>query len=166
MKAIGSILLIISTTAIGFYLSIMVKRRMKLFKELSLFVSNVSSSIRFSGADIATVLQQECINVDIPFIETAIQYLKNGMSMSESWSTSVDNIPFAYGLSKEDKSIIKQFGDKLGATDVCGQTEHCEYFKNSFNGRAELLSSQYNNKVKVYRSLGFFNGLALVLVIL
>ena len=142
------------------------KRRMKLFKDLSLFVSNISSSIRFNGADITTVLQQECINIDIPFVETAIQYLKNGMSVSESWSTSVDNIPFVYGLSKEDKSIIKQFGDKLGATDVYGQTEHCDYFKSTFTGRAEMLSTQYNSKSKVYRSLGFFSGLALVLVVL
>ena len=166
MKMIGCIFLIISTTAVGFYLSTVLKRRMILFNQLALFTTNLSTAIRYSGMEIYILLQQEYKNINIPFISDVIKNLENGYSLSESWNKSLDSLPTEYGLSSEDKSIIMQFGCKLGATDIEGQTEHCNYFKNIFQNKAELLKEDYTTKAKLYRTLGFFSGLAIALMIL
>lgn len=137
-----------------------------LFNQLALFTGNISSSIRYNAFDIYTVLEQECINTDVPFINHTLNNLQDGLSFSKSWDNSVDSLPYYYGLSKDDKNIIKQFGSKLGTTDVEGQTGHCEYFKNIFLARAEELHNEYLNKSKMYCSLGFFCGLALIIVLI
>ncbi len=139
---------------------------MMLFNQLALFVGNISSNIRYCANDVYSVLHQEYTNADVPFVGTTLKNLKDGYNMSESWSMSVDSINFNYGLSKADKDIIKQFGYKLGATDVEGQTDHCEYFKDVFENKAKELKVEYSEKAKVYRSLGLFSGLALVIVML
>lgn len=139
---------------------------MMLFNQLALFTGNISSSIRYNAFDIYTVLEQECVNTDVPFISHTLNNLQNGFSFSISWNNSIDSLPSYYGLSKDDKNIIKQFGNKLGATDIEGQTSHCEYFKNIFLARAEELHNEYLNKSKMYRSLGFFCGLALIIVLI
>lgn len=139
---------------------------MMLFNQLALLVGNISSNIRYCANDVYSVLQQEYVNADVPFVSTALNNLKNGHDMSESWSMSVDTINFNYGLSKADKDIIKQFGYKLGATDIEGQTDHCEYFKGIFENKAKELKAEYSEKSKVYRSLGLFGGLALIIVML
>ena len=166
MKITGCILLIISTTAVGFYLSAMLKRRMMLFNQLALLTANLSTAIRYSGVEIHTLLLNEQKNLALPFVAEAVKNLENGDTLSDSWSKALDSLPYAYGLSAEDKSIIIQFGAKLGATDIQGQTEHCNYFKGLFQNKADLLREDYATRSRVYRNLGFFSGLAMALVAL
>ena len=144
----------------------MLKNRMMLFNQLALLTTNLATAIRYSGVEIYILLQQEYRNIKLPFISDVIDNLEKGFSFSESWNKSLDSLPIGYGLSLEDKSIIMQFGCKLGATDIEGQTEHCNYFRNMFQNKAELLKQDYTVKSKLYRTLGFFSGLAITLVVL
>lgn len=139
---------------------------MMLFDQLSLLTANLSTSIRYSGLEIYTLLQQEYNNIKIPLISSTLENLENNYSLYESWSNAVNKIPSEYGLSRQDKSIIIQFGSKLGATDIQGQSEHCCYFKNIFQEKANSLRNDYQIKSKLYRTLGFFSGLAISLLIL
>ncbi len=136
-----------------------------LFNQLALFIGNISTSIRYNSNDIYSVLSTENSYTEIPFVKPVLVGLEQGNSVTESWSNAVDTLPISYGLSKQDKATIKQFGCKLGTTDVEGQTKHCEYFKKVFSSMAEQLKEEYIQRSKVYRSLGFFSGLALSLVI-
>lgn len=144
----------------------MLKRRMMLFNQLALLTENLSTAIRYSGVEIYTLLLNEQKNIDLPFIAEAVKNLEVGDSLSDSWSKAIKSIPSGYGLSAEDKSIIIQFGAKLGATDIQGQTEHCNYFKGLFKNKADLLKEDYATRSRVYRNLGFFSGLAVALVVL
>lgn len=127
---------------------------------------NISSAIRYCGADIYNVLEQENSNIKIEFINDVLDYIRNGLSVEESWKSAVKLIPVNYGLLKDDRNIINQFGSKLGATDVDGQMKYCEYFKNVFSEKAEQLKNDYISKSKIYRSLGFFGGLAMSIIMM
>ena len=162
---IGCILLITSTTVIGFYLSLLLQRRMMLFDNLVLFITNVSTSIRYNSNDIYSILLKEYPYTKIPFLDTVLVKLEQGNSVDKSWCNGVDALPFSHGLRKKDKAVIKQFGSKLGTTDVDGQISHCEYFKNLYLSLAQQFKDEYTKCSKVYRSLGFFSGLAFSLVI-
>ena len=116
--------------------------------------------------EIHILLQQEYENIKLPLISNITENLKNNCSLHESWSNALNSTSALYGLSNEEKSIIIQFGSKLGSTDVQGQTEHCNYFKNLFESKANSLKEDYTTKAKLYRTLGFFSGLAISLVIL
>lgn len=139
---------------------------MMLFDQLALLTANLSTAIRYSGVEIYSLLQQEYKNTKIPFISIALENLENNYSLYESWYNAVEKMPSAYGLSNQEKSIIIQFGSKLGTTDIEGQSEHCSYFKNLFQEKASLLKNDYYIKSKLYRTLGFFSGLAIALLML
>ncbi len=139
---------------------------MMLFNQLALLTANLSTAIRYSGVEIHTLLLNEQKTLDLPFVAEAIKKLEDGYSLSDSWSKALKALPLGYGLSAEDKSIIMQFGAKLGATDIQGQTEHCEYFKILFQNKADLLKEDYITRSRVYRNIGFFSGLAMALVVL
>lgn len=144
----------------------MLKRRMMLFNQLALLTVNLSTAIRYSGVEIHTLLLNEQKNVDLPFIAETVKNFEAGESLSDSWSKALKALPLGYGLSAEDKSIIMQFGAKLGATDIQGQTEHCDYFKNIFQNKVDLLKEDYATRSRVYKNLGFFSGVAMALVVL
>lgn len=139
---------------------------MMLFEQLALLTANLSTAIRYSGMEIHLLLQQEYKNIKIPFISNTLENLENNHSLHESWSYAVEKLPAIYGLSSQEKSIIIQFGSKLGATDIDGQTEHCNYFKNLFQEKASSLKNDYSIKSRLYRNLGFFSGLAVVLLMI
>ena len=133
-------------------MSLRAKKRIRLFEGLALFAGGISSSIRYSAADISTLLRLENREVHIEF--------------RDSWSRAVSEISAYSGITAEDRDIIIQFGSKLGATDVIGQTEHCDYFRQKFLLRAEKLEKEYDSKAKLYRSLGFFSGLSAAVVLI
>ena len=135
MKITGCILLIASTTAVGFYLSILLKQKIMLFNNLTLLAVNLSTAIRYNGADIYSLLKNESISNSLPILDDIINSLEHGNSLSNSWSLAVNKATPAYRLSKADTEIIIQFGHSLGATDVDGQIEHLSYYKNIFQSK-------------------------------
>ena len=147
-------------------MSLRAKKRIRLFEGLALFAGGISSSIRYSAADISTLLRLENREVHIEFIDRVSDMLETGGSLRESWSRAVSEISAYSGITAEDMDIIIQFGSRLGATDVTGQTEHCDYFRQKFLLRAEKLEKEYDSKSKLYRSLGFFSGLSAAVVLI
>lgn len=138
---------------------------MMLFNQLALLTENISTAIRYNSNDIYNLLSNECKYTEIPFMKKVLDNLEQGNSVEYSWKNAVDLLPASYGLSKQDKTTIKQFGCKLGVTDVEGQSNHCEYFKSVFSMLEKQLKEDYIKRSRVYRSLGFFSGLALSIMI-
>ncbi len=147
-------------------MSMRAKRRIRLFNSLALFAGGISSSIRYCAADISTLFKLENREVHIDFIDRVSDMLESGESVRESWCKVVEEISCSSGILREDKDIIIQFGSKLGATDVTGQIEHCDYFKQKFLLIAEQLQQEYSSKARLYRSLGFFSGLSAAVVLI
>lgn len=137
-----------------------------LFNNLAMFVGSMSNAMRYCGADVYTVVKNESYNINLPFVDEFLDCMDSGFSVEKSWKKAVSNIPLSYGLTLEDKRVINQFGIKLGATDIDGQMNHCEYFKNAFIEKANSLKFDYTSKSKVYRSLGFFGGLAVSIILI
>ncbi len=137
-----------------------------LFNSLSLLVVNLSTAIRYNSSDIYSLLKSENTSNPLPILDDVINALEEGYPLPNCWSLAVSKTATTYRLSKEEKASITQFGYKLGTTDVNGQLEHLSYYKNIFENKASLLKRDYITKAKLYKSLGFFSGMAMVLVII
>ena len=165
MKAIGCLMIIASTTLTGYYLSIVIRKRVKLFDELALFSENIASAIRYQGADLYYLIENENKQMNTPFTRKITAYLQQTKNIKESFRKVLQDISFSHGLSKEDKSVIIQFAVKLGTTDTEGQLNHCQYYQKVFSDKARRLREESMTKSKLYRSLGFFSGLAVTVVL-
>lgn len=150
----------------GFYLSQTLKRRIKLFETLALLSENIALHIRYNSCDIFSVLQTEQKTLKSELTDTITQYLAQGNTVAESFIQSTQQQTYKYVLHAEDKEIIRQFGSKLGASDTEGQLNHCEYFKTLFSEKAKRLQQESIVKGKLYRSLGFFSGMAIAVVVI
>ena len=73
-------------------MSLRAKKRIRLFEGLALFAGGISSSIRYSAADISTLLRLENREVHIEFIDRVSDMLENGGSLRDSWSRAVSEI--------------------------------------------------------------------------
>lgn len=136
-----------------------------MFEELALFSENIASAIRYQGADLYYLIENESRQMNTSFTKKITAYLQQTTNIKESFEKVLQEISFSHGLSKEDKSVIMQFAVKLGTTDTEGQLNHCQYYQKIFSGKARRLHDESLSKSKLYRSLGFFSGLAVAVVL-
>ena len=165
MKAIGCLMIILSTTLTGCYLSSVLKKRVKLFEELAMFSKNIATAIKYDGSDLSCLIENENHHMKTPFTEKVTQYLHQTTDISVSFRNALKDLSMNYGLSKEDKALILQFTAKLGVTDTDGQVSHCHYFQKVFSEKAEMFKQESLTKSKLYRSLGFFSGLTVAVIL-
>ena len=155
IKLIGALLLLLSATVCGFYLSNRLRLRRDFLLAFLEFLTNLETNIRYTSSDIITLVKRSSPNYlsDIFYTEshTFIEY----------WSESIGKIPKSYGLKTDDYSLLGEFGKLLGTTDIEGQLNHIELYKNLFNNALYNSEKEYKNKGKLYRLLGFFCGAVL-----
>ena len=68
------------------------------------------------------------------------------------------------GLAKEDESLLLDFLDGLGKTDVTGQTAHCELYEGLLKQRRLQAEEKCRTQQNLYQSLGLFAGIFLAVL--
>jgi stage III sporulation protein AB len=85
---------------------------------------------------------------------------------SESWRESLEYIKKDFGLTNEDFSLLNDFGQKLGTSDIEGQIQHCELHKKLVINNFEEANKEKQQKEKLYITLGLALGSCLALIFL
>lgn len=162
LKLIGCVLLIGAASASGVMLSRRLYRRRDFLKSFLVFISSLSTSIRYNCSDIFTLVAScaEYGNLD------CIAPKEGAGSFDSAWKDKIDNIPKNYSLTRSDKQLLCEFGAQLGKTDTDGQLKHLELYKIEFSNRLSLAENAINKKSKLYKVMGFFAGTALALMII
>jgi stage III sporulation protein AB len=79
------------------------------------------------------------------------------------WDNALENTENLQ-ISSKCRSILREFGKKLGKNDYTSQMEMCDYYINIFEKEVELLCSQSPQKTKLSISLAFYAGLLLLII--
>lgn len=161
LKITGCALIVVTSTMIGFLLAQRLKNRCDFLTAFLDFLCNLKTNIRFSGEDIFSILEKSANG----FLSFCLADL-NDNSIREYWMNCIKKIPQSYGLKNDDYTTLKDFGAKLGTTDMEGQTSHIELYSNLFLTQLEKAKAEYNSKSKLYKLLGFFVGCAIALMII
>lgn len=160
LKPVLSLVLILCTTLVGNYFSLKLSSRRETVEGLLQGVTRLKTQICFGGIDIFTAVS-ECFGADI------IRNLPHdGESISEYWSRQVDLIPKSSGLNKDDRKIIRDFGQNLGVTDIEGQINNCELYLRLFEDMLNNSKELEKTRSRLYRILGFSCGAVVTLVVL
>ena len=152
-------MIILAATMIGFSLSGKLRTRCNFLRAFLDFLCNLEANIRFSGEDIFSLIEKSATN-------NILDVFKNNTSSKEFWLNSLSKIPFDYGLKNEDFSLLKDFGAVLGLTDVDGQLNHIQLYKNLFDTQLKKAEKEYTSKSKLYKVISFYAGTAIVLMII
>ena len=160
-KIIGCFFIIVSSTVFGFNLSLRLKRRKDFFISFLDFLCNLESNIKFLQEDIFSLIYKSSSAEFFGFIED-----EKENSITEYWENVIEKIPKEYGLKKEDYKLIKDFGNTLGTTDIEGQQNHINLYKDLFSMQLNNAINEYKQKSKLYKVMGFFIGTVITLMII
>jgi len=159
LKLSGCLLIIVTSTMIGFKLSGKLKTRCDFLRAFLDFLCNLEANIRFNGDDIFSLIENSINNC-------LLDVFKNENSSKEFWQENLNKIPSFYGLKNEDYTLLKSFGAVLGTTDIAGQISHIQLYKNLIETQLLKAEKDYSSKSKLYKVISFYAGSAIVLMII
>ena len=84
----------------------------------------------------------------------------------ELWFERVKQLSSEIPLSKSDISMLNDFGGQLGKTDTEGQLKHLELYEVSFSKQLSSALDAITKKSKLYKTMGFFAGSAIALMMI
>ncbi len=163
LKIFGGLLLVISGTLVGLLYSKRLFLYREFYKKIINFSSSLSVQLRYSTADIFTLTALCADTAEIDFFDFKNE--KN-LPFSAVWSKNTEAIPSKFGLNRNDKQLLLEFGEQLGKTDVEGQLKHLELYEEIFKKQLENAETEIKNKSKLYKTMGFFVGTAVALMII
>ena len=151
-KLIGCLLVVCTGTMIGFVLSGRLYKRRDFLKSFTEFISLLATNLRYSGDDIFTLVNSCAENSSL---DSLLLWLERVKQLSSE-------IP----LSKSDISMLNDFGGQLGKTDTEGQLKHLELYEVSFSKQLSSARDAITKKSKLYKTMGFFAGSAIALMMI
>ncbi len=159
LKILGAALISFSGFSIGCMYVQRLKLRLDFLREFSVFLSSLSTAVRYRNADIA-VLVNSCGEL-FSFPES--DYSR---PFSQMWQSSIADFKKRWRLSEADMALLKEFGEELGTTDVEGQLSHITLYQGLFSKQQSGAEDDIIQKSKLYKSLGLFGGVSAALMFL
>ena len=162
------ILILTSSTSVGFLLSKKYTDRVKELKSLSNLITLLQNKIKFTHKPLGEILE-EIVNVKensgiIGIFSKTSQKLKN-KKFEEAWNEAISEQRFFLNLNQEDITFLKTLGNVLGKTDVEGQMSEINQFQTILKVQIENAEEEKNKNAKMYKSLGTIIGLAIVIIL-
>lgn len=149
IEVIGFCFIVCATTLFGISLSKDLKGRMQSLNWFVNLTDEVAEKIRYSSAE-------------LPQIVRSIYNYDTYLSVDEPFRVYLKNT----GLDNDDKRMIEEFFAGLGLGDTESQIKRCGIYKRQLLRRYENADRQYTEKSKLYKKLGFFGGLTIVIILI
>lgn len=168
-KVVGCILIILSSTLMGFYFSNELKSRINDIKELRKLIVLLRGDIRYSSTPLPEAISAIARRHDGDFKSffTKVSEKLNehsGNTFSQVWKEAVETDLLQTSLNKKDKSFLIQFGDNLGYLDKEMQMNTLELFLAQIEDEIIELSKTAKEKTYLYNTLGIMAGIFISII--
>jgi len=160
LKAFGVILMLFSGLFFGIYFVQKEERRVKSLKELESFSVGLLSSLKYNCIPIDDYIFNESKKENATeFLKKCTFYNSDSYDFHIGWNRAAE-----VSFDKADIQLVKEFGEKLGTSDLEGQLSYVEYYIEEINSRINLAKEK---KIKAEKSgVPLFSCLGLGLAIM
>lgn len=171
IKIIGCILVIASSTGMGFFFSGEMKNRIEDLKELKKLIGLLRGDIRYANTPLPEAINAITRRRSGRF-DKFFQYVSNelqelsGRTFSEIWKTAVEKELADSSLKKKDKLHLVQFGDYIGYLDKDMQMNTLDLYISQLEESISELSKTAKEKAYLYNSLGIMAGIFITIILL
>ncbi|MBE5962664.1 MAG: hypothetical protein E7256_15015 [Lachnospiraceae bacterium] len=171
IKILGCVLIIGSSTGMGFLFGSEIKKRIEDLKSAKTFAILLSGDIRYAK----TALPEALSNVARrhegrlgPFLKKVAKELDSysGTSLYEIWKRAVKEELSKTSLTAKDKENLLHLGESLGNLDKDTQVTTIEWYIAQVEEDMKAVSADAKEKIKLYRSLGVLAGIFVVVLII
>ncbi len=169
LKILGSVLVIIASSAVGYYISFTKRKRVADIEDfISAFIF-FRNEVEYSSQILSKVFKQTSKviskRVAIFFNETGVLIEENKISASDTWKMIVKKNHERLYLDNTDIDILYEFGEKLGVSYIEGHLSNITLIIEKLKIQLERAKAEYNRNGKMFRILGIISGITLVIVL-
>jgi stage III sporulation protein AB len=171
MKIIGCILVITSSTGMGFFFSNEMRCRIEELKELKKLISLLRGDIRYANTPlpeaISSITRRHSGRFDnfFNFVSKSLHDF-SGHTFSEIWKEAVHKELADTSLSKKDKLHLIQFGESLGYLDKDMQMNTIDLFLSQLEDEIKDISKTVKEKEYLYNTLGIMAGIFIIIIMI
>lgn len=170
LKGIGALLIILSSGLLGMLLSSKYSIRPKEIRKLRFSLQMLETEIVYGS----TPIPYACYNVgaksDKPwssfFLAVSENLLKRRFfSMEEAWNQAMFDSLFNSYISSADKELLRNFGRIIGKSDIEDQKKHFKLLYAQLDHQEKTAEDERRNNEKMYKSMGFLLGAAILIIL-
>lgn len=171
MKIIGCILVIISSTGIGFYFSSEMRSRIDDLKELKKLIGLLRGDIRYASTPLPEAINSihrrhsGRFQAFFESVSTKLNEL-SGLTFSDIWKSATEKELANTSLNKKDKLHLNQFGENLGYLDKDMQMNTIDLYLSQMEDEIKDLSKTAKEKAYIYNTLGIMAGIFITIVMI
>ena len=170
LKIIGSMMIVVSTSLIGFYLANKEDFRIKDLLEAKKAFGILKSEIEFARTPLPEAFVYISERVEKPVAEIFGSIAdklsqKSTDSISSIWSETFAQEAKKTYFANEDIELFTSFGKTVGYLDVQMQRNTIEMIVNSIDAKIDTLKELSSKNKKMYQSLGVLGGILICVVL-
>lgn len=170
MKWIGALLLIGTTTWLGFEWSNRLTNRPKHIRQLKNALQILEAEIVYSQLPLRDAFKNIAKQLPSPtnlFFRNMGKSLEDqNIDFSSSWEKNVDAFMRQSSLQANEKEILLQFGRTIGQHDFYQQQKHIQLTLSHLERELEDAREEQQKYSKMAKSLGILAGLFIVLLLI
>ncbi len=144
-RAAGLGLIFAACTLAGLWKASQLSARTRLLQLAGAFANEIGEEIRYSSRELDDIYG-------------AVARRHGGMRP--------ESLLHQPGLTRDDRALYAAFLSGLGGTDLSGQLAHCAHYAALLNGQLEVARKAEAEKAKLYRMLGLFGGLSIIIFLI
>lgn len=171
VKIIGSVMVIVSSSLIGFKMNENAKSRIEELKTIKNIVTMLRGEIKYNNATVSEALKKIAEKTSGNFktflLGTADELIKNqAAGMDKIWSKKVkEAFKSNTCLTKKDLNDFALLGNSIGKYDVESQIKAFDLFLEEMNEKIEIENQKAMSDGKLYKCMGIMAGVFIVLMI-
>ncbi|MYL57628.1 stage III sporulation protein SpoAB [Virgibacillus halodenitrificans] len=170
MMWVGALLLIGTTTWMGFEWSSRLEKRPRHIRQLKNALQILEAEMIYSQSplkDAFVVISKQVPEPTRTFFVGLDDFLNdNNKDLYVIWKSSVDRLMEVSSIERNEKEILLQFGRTLGQHDFVQQQKHIQLAVGHLDRELEEARDNYFKYSKMAKSLGFLCGVFIVLLLI
>lgn len=171
LKILGILIIISTSTLLGFVFGENLKKRLGDLNELERAVNHLQNQIVYTYSPLPEAIKEVAEKSKKPinlYFEYIAEMLQNNRvnSVFEAFSKSYEKNKGIMNLNKTDLDIILTLSKTLGDSNVDGQQRMFELCLSNIKKQINDAEEKMNKSLKMYRYLGFSLGAVAVIILI
>jgi len=146
LKILGLLLILVSSTILGYYKGYILRRRAEKLKVICLSLEKFSQLVKSGAGELSPLL--------------SMSFSKNILTFSDSSPVINENF-----LEKEDIKLFGDFLSKAGLSDCESEVKRIAVYKTIFESNCQKAKRKSDELCKLYNSLGFLIGIFICILL-
>ena len=168
MGWIGSVLLMVAGTGMGWYAAHRLRRRVVFLETCDRLLQTLWQEMSYTAKPMADLWRRlaHCEGLkEFALVRDTAEGLET-VSFAAAFAAAVEKATVEGAILPPTRRLLIEFGEGCGRTDLEGQQTHIAYYRAQLSAQAEAARRVYAEKGRVYRVLGMTGGVALALLLM